>query len=64
MTNAELIERAEDAMRFLRTCGTDRGPRQADGIAVLCKRIRAYENKLVQFNLSTSEMLADAGIEK
>jgi len=64
MTNEELLKNAEDAMRFLRTCGADRGPRQSDAIAVLCKRIKIYEAKLVQFNMSTSEMLEDAGISK
>lgn len=64
MTNEQLIERVEKAMRFLRTCGTDHGRQQADDLAVLCKRIRIYESKLVQFNSSTEEILPDAGIAK
>jgi len=63
MTNIELIERAEKAMAFLRTCGATHGENQACAIEVLCKRLRTYEAKLVQFNCSTSEMLEDVGIQ-
>lgn len=34
-------------MRFLRTCGTDRGPRQADALNILVTRLQMQENELV-----------------
>jgi len=64
LTNRGLLNRASEAMEFLRNCGSSNGQRHADNIAILCKRLALYEAKLVQFNFSTAEMLEDAGISK
>lgn len=49
MTSQQIEKDATDAMRFLRTCGSDRGARQADAIQRLLSRFRAYENALCHF---------------
>lgn len=47
LTNDQLIVLVDDAMRFLRTCGTDRGPRQADALNILVTRLQMQENELI-----------------
>jgi hypothetical protein len=59
-SNQQLIKEATDAMRFLRTCGSEHGARQADAIQRLLGRFRLYENKLVSIFLMTEDTEREA----
>jgi len=57
VTNSQLEKDATDTMRFLRTCGSQDGARQADSIQRLLGRFRDYENKLVALHLMAEEVM-------
>jgi len=59
MTSIEIIKHATDSMRFLRTCGSEAGPRQADAIQRLISRYTIYENKLISINAITLDLMGD-----
>jgi len=57
MTNTEIIKDAHDAMRFLRTCGSDQGARQADAIQRLLSRMRKQDDALHRVHATLEEAL-------
>jgi len=59
MTNDEISRDVTDAMRFLRTCGSDCGPRQADAIQRLLSRMRKQDDALHRLKATLDEVVQD-----
>jgi len=57
VTNEQIIKDATDAMRFLRTCGSDAGPRQADAIQRLLSRLGSLTDALAWIQIKTEDVL-------
>jgi len=69
VTNAEIEKEATDAMRFLRTCGSDSAARQADAIQRLIARLRKQDHALFRLAVTLEEAMEnieteDAGSER
>jgi len=59
VTNDEIRHDVTDAMRFLRTCGSDGGPRQADAIQRLLSRMSKQDEALHRLKVTLDEVVGD-----
>jgi len=59
VTNDEIRHDVADAMRFLRTCGSDGGPRQADAIQRLLSRMSKQDEALHRLKVTLDEVVGD-----
>ena len=59
VTNYEIRRDVTEAMRFLRTCGSDGGPSQADAIQRLLSRMVKQDEALHRLKVTLDEVIGE-----